>query len=109
MGESIPYAPREAGRIEAIFPGGRVIFHNIEELINTIDSSTMQVAAGTRDKELIALIDSVLGLTISNFTFNELQEFKEEIASGTLEFEDRKYITALCRRLLHDKTGDIKL
>ena len=55
------------------------------------------------DSELISLIDSALGLPISESTLADLRAYKEQIQSGSIEDDDRKYVVALCKRLLPQK------
>jgi hypothetical protein len=51
--------------------------------------------------ELIAAIDSVLELSISDSTSDDLRAYKQQIEDGTIETDDRKYVADLCRRLRH--------
>ena len=55
------------------------------------------------DSELISLIDSALGLPISESTLADLRAYREQIQSGSIEDDDRKYVVALCKRLLPQK------
>ena len=48
---------------------------------------------------LIALIDSVLDLPILPSTADDLRDYKKQIMSGTIESDDRKYVSKLCERL----------
>ena len=48
------------------------------------------------DGELVSLIDTALGLPISESTLADLGAYKEQIQSGSIEDDDRKYVVALC-------------
>ena len=55
------------------------------------------------DSELVSLIDTALGLPISESTLANLRAYKEQIQSGSIEDDDRKYVVALCKRLLRQE------
>ena len=43
-----PYRPKAGGRIEAMLPGGDVVFHNMEDFTTAIDGGTIQLRGGER-------------------------------------------------------------
>jgi hypothetical protein len=43
-----PYRPKADGRIEAMLPGGDVVFHNMEDFTTAIDGGTIQLRGGDR-------------------------------------------------------------
>ena len=43
-----PYRPKVGGRIEAMLPGGDVVFHNMEDFTTAIDGGTIQLRGGDR-------------------------------------------------------------
>jgi hypothetical protein len=53
--------------------------------------------------KMIALIDSVSGLPLSQATLNDLRTFRARIQSGEIRTDDKKYVIALCKRLLRQK------
>jgi len=57
--------------------------------------------------ELIAAIDAVLALSISDSTSNDLRAYKKQIEDGTILIDDNKYVVDLCRRL--SRQGPAKL
>jgi hypothetical protein len=60
---------------------------------------TKQTCVGS-DSELVSLIDSALGLPVSESTMYNLRAYKQQIQSGSIEDDDRKYAVAFCNRLL---------
>jgi hypothetical protein len=60
-----------------------------------------EVACGeANNKEIIQLIDAALGLTVHSSTARDLGRFKKQLSSGFIEPHDRRYVIALCKRLL---------
>ena len=55
--------------------------------------------------ELIAAIDSVLALSISDSASDDLRAYKRQIEDGTIQTDDRKYVVDLCRRLIQQATS----
>jgi hypothetical protein len=53
--------------------------------------------------EVIALIDTVLALPVSDLTKNDLRSFRSQVQAGTIAEHDRNYIIKLCQRLLQGK------
>jgi hypothetical protein len=49
--------------------------------------------------EIIALIDAVLALPVSDPTKNDLRSFRLQVQAGTIAEDDRNYIIRLCQRL----------
>jgi hypothetical protein len=49
--------------------------------------------------EVIALIDAVLALPVSDSTKNELRSFRLQVQAGTIAEDDRNYVIKLCQRL----------
>jgi hypothetical protein len=49
--------------------------------------------------EIIALIDAVLALPVSDTTKNDLRSFRTQVQAGTIAEDDRNYIINLCKRL----------
>jgi hypothetical protein len=53
--------------------------------------------------EVIALIDAVLALPVSDLTKNDLHSFRMQVEAGTIAEDDRNYIIKLCQRLQQGK------
>jgi hypothetical protein len=53
--------------------------------------------------EIIALIDGVLALPVSDPTKNDLRSFRLQVQAGTMAEDDRNYIIKLCQRLQQGK------
>ena len=53
--------------------------------------------------KIIALIDSVSGLPISQATRDDLRTFRARIQNGEIRTDDKNYVIALCKRLLRQK------
>ena len=48
--------------------------------------------------EIMALIDAVLALPVSDSTKNDLQSFRRQVQAGTIAEDDRNYTINFCRR-----------
>lgn len=53
-----------------------------------------------RNDDLIASIDSALVLPLSQATLDNLRVYKTQIQKGVIQTDDKKYVIALCKRLL---------
>jgi len=58
--------------------------------------------------ELIAAIDAVLALSISDSTSNDLRAYKKQIEDGTILIDDNKYVVDLCRRLSRQGPANLR-
>lgn len=103
----IPYDINSDGSITAMMPGGLVRFKTKGQFLAAASgSSTVQsgvMREPRNDAELIAFINSVLGLPVSDSVISELSGYKKQIESGIIQVDDRKYVVDLCRRVLRQK------
>jgi hypothetical protein len=53
--------------------------------------------------EVIALIDAVLALPVSDLTKNDLRSFRLQVQAGTIAEDDRNYVIKLSQRLWQGK------
>jgi hypothetical protein len=56
------------------------------------------------DPELTNLLDTVLALPVASITKSELHSYRVQAEADQLQPEDRKYVIALCNRLMRLKT-----
>jgi hypothetical protein len=54
----------------------------------------------SQDHDLIALIDSAIDRPLSQATLDNLHVYRTQIQKGVIQTDDKKYVIALCKRLL---------